>query len=136
MVLLITSARSGGYPRTHKETALSTDWYTKLVLTVLAACAVFLVTQELRGSKDRAEGEGRYRLQVLPMGRIMLKIDSETGRTWRAAFPEPKVWIPIASEPVETLDDAAPEPGEDVDELEEAGPGAPAAPDPMAAGTP
>jgi len=106
------------YPRPYKEIALSTDWYTKLVLTVLAACAVFIAVQDFRGGGSRGGEEGRYRLQVLPMGRMMLKIDSETGKTWKAMFPEPKVWTPIADEPVETLDDAAPEAPEDAD-LEE-----------------
>jgi hypothetical protein len=118
---------------------LSTDWYTKLVLSVLAVCAAVLATQELRGSGRAGigEGEGRFRLQVLPMGRIMLKIDSETGTTWRANFPDPKAWRPIADEPLETLGDETPEKGEQggAAEAPAAAP-PPAAPDPMAAGTP
>jgi hypothetical protein len=103
------------YPRPYKENALSTDWYTKLVLTVLAVCAALIAAHDLRGDRSPVAGEGRYRLQVFPMGRMMLKIDSETGQTWRAFFPEPKVWMPIADEPVDTLDDAPREAPEDPD---------------------
>jgi len=121
-------------PRTHKETPLSTDWFTKLVLAVLAACAVVFAAHELRGPGSGADAiteEGRFRIQVLPMARMMLKIDSETGKTWRASFPEPKVWLPIADEPVDTLDDEEPEPDEFVDEPEETEPEPPAPAEPM-----
>jgi hypothetical protein len=118
------------YPRPYKENALATDWYTKLVLTVLAACAAVLVAQDLRGAGD-GEG-GRYTVQLYPMARMMLKTDTETGKTWRASFPDPKVWLPIADEPLETLDDAPPAKPEAADDVEDApeapAPGAPATP--------
>jgi hypothetical protein len=142
LVLLLSSARSKGYPRAHKEIALSTDWYTKLVLTVLAACAVILTAQELRGTGGAGsrEEQGRFLLQVLPMGRMMLKIDSETGKIWRANFPDPKAWQPIADEPIEAPDETTPQPGEEKAGAPEAAapqaPEVPAASDPMAAGTP
>jgi hypothetical protein len=126
-----------------KETALS-DWYTKLmltVLTVLAACAVALAAQGLRGSGGGggSEEEGRYRLQIVPMGRMILKFDSETGNAWRANFPDPKVWLPIADEPLDTLDDGTPEEEEEdqaLDEPEEAASPGPSPADPMAGATP
>jgi hypothetical protein len=124
-----------------KETALS-DWYTKLmltVLTVLAACAVALAAQSLRGSGGGSEEEGRYRLQIVPMGRMILKFDSETGNAWRANFPDPKVWLPIADEPLDTLDDGAPEKEEKdqaLDEPEEATSPEPSPADPMTGATP
>lgn len=124
------------YPRPYKENALSTDWYTKLVLTVLAVCAAIVAAQDLRGTDSRASGEARYSVQAFPMARMLLKTDTETGQTWRANFPELKVWLPIADEPVETLDDAAPEEAEDVEEPEESEPEAPAAAEPMEAPAP
>lgn len=132
------------YRRPYRENALSTDWYTKLVLTVLAVCAAIIAAQDLRDTHSGPGEEGRYSVQAFPMARMMVKTDTETGKVWRADFPELKVWRPIADEPLDTLDDAAPEPGEDVDEPEEtapeappaAQPPAPAAADPMAAGNP
>ena len=92
---------------------MANDWYTKLVLTVLAASAVVLAAQSLRGEGGSSAGEGRFRLQVLPMGRMMLKIDSETGKIWRAKFPEPSPWAEIADSVADTLDDAAATPDPD-----------------------
>jgi hypothetical protein len=96
---------------------LSTDWFTKLVLTVLAASAAFIAAQGLRGGGSRSAEDGRYRLQVIPMARMMLKIDSDTGKTWKTSFPEPKFWTPIDDERADTLDDAPAKPPED--ELED-----------------
>jgi hypothetical protein len=124
------------YPRPYKENALSTDWYTKLVLTVLAVCAAIIAAQDLRGTDSRANGDGRYNVQAFPMARMLLKTDTETGKTWRATFPELKVWLPIADEPLETLDDVVPGEGEDVDEPGEPEPEAPAAAGPMDAPAP
>jgi hypothetical protein len=98
-----------GFPRPYKEISLSTDWYTKLVLTVLAVCAAVLVARDFTGAAGgMSSEEGRFRIQAIPMARLMLKIDSQTGETWRAAFPDPKSWVPIAAGPVDTL--AEPEP--------------------------
>jgi hypothetical protein len=124
------------HPRPYKENALSTDWYTKLVLTVLAVCAAIIAAQDLRGARSDAGEESRYNVQAFPMARMMVKTDTETGKVWRADFPELRVWKPIADEPIDTLDDAAPEPAEDFDEPEESEPEAPAAADPMAAENP
>jgi len=118
---------------------LATDWYTKLVLTVLAACAVAFAAHELRGSgsgSGPATEEGRFRIQIIPMARMMLRIDSETGKTWRTSFPEPKVWLPIADEPVDTLDDEEPESDELVDEPEQTEPEPPAPAEPTASDAP
>jgi hypothetical protein len=103
------------FPR-YKENALSSDWYTKLVLTVLAVCAVVIATRELRGDGSRGVEEGRYRLQVMPMVRMMLKIDSQTGKTWRADFPDPRAWTQIAEDRVDVLDDEAPGSPDDADQ--------------------
>jgi hypothetical protein len=120
------------YPRPYKENALSTDWYTKLVLTVLAVCAAILVAQDLREAGAGAGEGGRYTVQAFPMARMMIRTDTETGKTWRASFPELKVWIPIADEPLETLDDAAPAKPEPREEAEQAAPEAPAEAPPTA----
>lgn len=120
------------YPRPYKENALSTDWYTKLVLTVLAVCAAILVARDLQGLGREPAAAGRYSVQAFPMARMMLKTDTETGETWRASFPELKMWVPIANEPLETLDDVTP-PKHEASEAPEAGaPEAPAAPAPAA----
>ena len=74
----------------NKEKALSTDWYTKLVLTVIAASAAFLVAEHLNG--EDGGKEGRYRLQAIPMGRILLRLNTETGQTWSTGLNKPKVW--------------------------------------------
>ena len=78
---------------------MSTDWYTKLVLTVLAASAVFLAMQHF--DEDASGGEARYRLQAIPMGRLLLRLDTETGRTWTAALGKPDVWREIAESPID-----------------------------------
>lgn len=92
----------------NKEKALSTDWYTKLVLTVIAASAAFLVAEHLNA--DDGGSDGRYRLQAIPMGRILLRLDTVTGQTWSTALNKPKAWTEIADSPIDTLDDpAAPE---------------------------
>ena len=84
---------------------MSTDWYTKLVLTVIAASAAFLVAEHLNdGQRGK---EGRFRLQAIPMGRILLRLDTETGQTWSAPLNKPKAWTEVAESPIETLDDAA-----------------------------
>jgi hypothetical protein len=125
---------------------LATDWYTKLVLTVLAVCAALLVARDFQGASPTPRSEeGRFRLQVIPMARMMLKIDSETGETWRTNFPKPEAWELIGEESTDGLDEAAPEPGAEEAGAPEAAasqappaaaPEAPAAADPMAAGTP
>ena len=122
------------YPRPYKENALSTDWYTKLVLTVLAVCAAIIAAQDLRDTSNGPGGGSRYNVQALPMVRMMLKIDTETGKVWRANFPELKAWLPIADEPLDTLD--VDEPKEAEPEAPAAPPPAPAAPDPAAAENP
>jgi hypothetical protein len=94
---------------------LANDWYTKLVLTVLAASVAALAVQGLRGGSEPVVGEGRFRLQILPMGRLMVKIDSETGKTWRARFPDPTVWTEIADSMTDKLDDAPSEAEEDAE---------------------
>ncbi len=94
---------------------MANDWYMKLVLTVLAASVAVLAVQSLRGGGEAVAGEGRFRLQVLPMGRMMLKIDSETGKTWRAKFPDPNSWLEVADSMADRLDDAPPEADEDAD---------------------
>jgi hypothetical protein len=93
----------------NKEKALSTDWYTKLVLTVIAASAAFLVAEHLNAT-DGGSQEGRFRLQAIPMGRILLRLDTETGKTWSAALNQPKAWEEIADSPIDTLLDDAPAP--------------------------
>jgi hypothetical protein len=100
--------RSAATQGPNKEKALSTDWYTKLVLTVIAASAAFLVAEHLNAT-DGGSQEGRFRLQAIPMGRILLRLDTETGKTWSAALNQPKAWAEIADSPIETLLDDAPE---------------------------
>jgi hypothetical protein len=84
---------------------LSTDWYTKLVLTVIAASAAFLVAERL--NRENAGGEGSYKLQAIPMGRLLLRINTETGETWRTALNKPNAWKPIAESPIEAEGESA-----------------------------
>lgn len=86
---------------------MSTDWYTRLVLTVIAVCLGVLVVQGYRDG-DGASGPegGRYRLTVVPMARMMLRIDADTGETWKAMFPDLNIWTPIADSPAELLEQA------------------------------
>jgi hypothetical protein len=86
---------------------LSTDWYTKLVLTVVAVCLALMVVQGYRGGAEAGafgSEEGRYRLTVVPMARSVLRFDSDTGRAWKASLPDLKVWTPIADSPAEMLE--------------------------------
>ena len=86
---------------------MSTDWYSKLVLTVVAICLALLVLQGYRaggGAGASGSEEDRYRLTVVPMARMVLRFDSETGETWTALFPELRIWTPVADTPAELLD--------------------------------
>ena len=87
---------------------MSTDWYSKLVLTVIAVCLALLVVQGHREGAASA-GEGRYRLTVVPMARMVFRFDSETGETSKALFPDAKIWTPVADSPAELLDAAVAE---------------------------
>jgi hypothetical protein len=87
---------------------LSTDWYSKLVLTVIAVCLALLVVQGHREGAASPD-EGRYRLTIVPMARMMFRVDSDTGKTWKALFPDVKIWTPVADSPAELLDAAAAE---------------------------
>jgi len=87
---------------------LSSDWYTKLILTVIAACLGLLVAQSYREGASGAEG-GRYSLTFVPMARMMFRIDSETGETWKGLFPDVKIWTPVADSPSELLDEVSAE---------------------------
>jgi hypothetical protein len=89
---------------------LSTDWYSKLVLTVIAVCLAVLV---LQGQREGAASldEGRYRLTFVPMARMMFRVDSQTGKTSKALFPDVKIWTPVADSPAELLDAVAELPG-------------------------
>jgi hypothetical protein len=86
---------------------LSTDWYTRLVLAVIAVCLGLLVVQGYRDG-DGAAGpeEDRYRLTPLPIARMVLRFDAETGKTWKSMFPDLNIWTPIADSPAELLEQA------------------------------
>ncbi len=99
--------RSAPALRQRKENALSTDWYTKLVLTVLAASAAFLAVQRLESAP--AAGEGRFRLQAVPMARLLLLLDTDTGKTWTTAINKPDAWQEIAASPIDKLGQTAAE---------------------------
>jgi hypothetical protein len=112
----------------HKERSLSTDWYTKLVLTVLAASAAFLAAQHL--DQDAGDKDGPFRLQAVPMARILLRIDTETGRTWTTKINKPEVWQEIAESPIDKAveeEAAAAEPEAPAARIERKKPEAPAA---------
>jgi hypothetical protein len=86
---------------------LSTDWYTRLVLTVIAVCLALMVVHGFRsGAGAGASGpeEDRYRLTPLPLARLVLRFDAETGKTWKAMFPDLNSWAPIADSPAELLE--------------------------------
>ena len=93
---------------------MSTDWYTRLMLTVIAGSLALLVVQGFHeGTGAGAPGpeeEGRFRVTFVPMARMMFRVDSATGKTWRAIFPDVKIWTPVADSPAELLDEAVGEP--------------------------
>jgi hypothetical protein len=95
---------------------LSSDWVTKLLLTVIAACLALLVAQGYRegaGAGASGLGEGRFRLTFVPGARMLVRIDSDTGKTSKAQFPDLKAWTPVADSPSELLDEVPAEAGED-----------------------
>jgi hypothetical protein len=71
---------------------MPTDAYTKLLLTVIAACLVLLVVQGFRASEDATPSAERFRVIPVPMGRVMLRIDTETGKTWQTPLPGSVEW--------------------------------------------
>ena len=87
---------------------MSTDWYTKLVLTIVAVCLALLVYQGHRETESGASGaeEGRYHLTPMPMARMVLRFDSQTGRTWKSLFPDLNAWEPVADSAAERLGEA------------------------------
>jgi hypothetical protein len=82
---------------------LSTDWYTRIVLTVIAVALVVLAVQGQQRS-GLAAGEGRFRFTPVPIARLAIRLDSETGETWTALFPDLRVWTKVAETPGELLD--------------------------------
>jgi len=87
---------------------LSTDWYSRLVLTVIAASLVVLAVQGGRagGAGAGSDAEGRYRLSIVPMARMVVRFDTTTGTAWGAMFPDLKIWTKVAETPADLLDSA------------------------------
>jgi hypothetical protein len=86
---------------------LSTDWYTRLVLTVIAVCLALMVVHGFRAGAGASGPEGdRYRLTPVPIARMMIRFDAESGKTWKALFPDLEIWTPIADSPAELLERA------------------------------
>jgi hypothetical protein len=115
---------------------MSSDWVTKLLLTVIAVCLALLVAQGYRegaGAGASSPGEGRYGLTFVPGARMLVRIDSETGKTSKAQFPDLKVWTPVADSPSELLDEA---PAEAVENPAPSPPQAAAPEEPAGAVTP
>ncbi len=89
---------------------LPTDWYSKLMLTVIAVCLALLLAQQYRGDAAATGAVAdRFRLTPLPMIRMLLRFDSETGQTSKAMFPDLKVWTPVADSLADILDEPAAE---------------------------
>ena len=103
------------------------DAYVKTVLTVIAACLLLQVgqgfglagTPELgRAQPSSPETADRYRLQPIPMARVLLRLDVVTGRTWTMPLQldKEKLWTPIDELPPEPMvreegEGAPPRPG-------------------------
>ena len=88
---------------------MATDWYTRLVLTVVAICLAVLTLQSfgvVGTASGSGEEEGRYRLTVVPIARMAIRFDSQTGTSWTALFPDLKIWTKIAETPSDLLDAA------------------------------
>jgi hypothetical protein len=71
---------------------MPTDAYTKLLLTVITACLVLLVVQGFRAPEDATPAAERFRVIPVPMGRVMLRVDTETGMTWQTPLPGAVEW--------------------------------------------
>lgn len=81
---------------------MATDWYTRLVLTIAAAALVALAVQGQR--TGGASEEGRYSFVPLPMARMAVRFDRETGEAWTAMFPDLRIWTKVAETPGDLLD--------------------------------
>lgn len=85
---------------------MSSDWYTRIVLTVIAGALVALAVQGQQPSAGPDVGEGRFRLTPLPVTRMAIRMDTETGEAWTAMFPDLRIWTKIAETPAELLERA------------------------------
>ena len=69
------------------------DLYTRMVLSIIAACAILLVAQSL-GFGPRASEEAdpiaRYRIAIA--GPMVFRIDTQTGNIWRMPFRGGTEW--------------------------------------------
>jgi hypothetical protein len=104
------------------------DAYVKTVLTVIAACLLLQVAQGfgLAGTpgpgpteSNSPETANRYKVQAIPMARVLLRLDLVTGQTWTMPLQQEKekLWTPIDELPPEPMvreegEGAAPRPGD------------------------
>jgi hypothetical protein len=58
------------------------------------------------GAGASGPAEDRYRLTPLPIARMVLRFDAETGKTWKSLFPDLDIWVPVADSPAELLEQA------------------------------
>ncbi len=82
------------------------DLYTRIILSILAACAVLLVAQSFGIGEDSAAagpGQGQYRVAMA--GGNAFRIDSESGRAWRMPLRGGFQWLEIREPDLELEED-------------------------------
>ena len=69
------------------------DFYTRLLLTVIALALVLIAGREL-GWIPNAEAStiARYRVLPVPQARMLVRFDTETGDTWHTHLARPDAW--------------------------------------------
>ena len=87
------------------------DAYVKTTLTVIAVCLLLQVAQGFGLGATPGSGQAessnsdRYVVQMIPMARVLLRVDRVTGRTWTMPLQKEmeKAWTVVDESPDEPM---------------------------------
>ncbi len=69
------------------------DLYTRIVLSIIAVCAILLVAQSLGfGARASEEADPIARFRIAIAGPMVFRVDTQTGDIWRMPFRGGTEW--------------------------------------------
>ncbi len=78
---------------------MSSDGYTKIVLSLIAIALCLSAAQDLGWIRARETGSfmdiAKYRIVAVSQGRRLFLLNTQTGETWQAELRGLKSWIPV-----------------------------------------